>query len=69
MSLLLPFVIGPALAASFEIGPSDDLSVVDSLSPGDELVLKDGTYLLSDTLTIAVEATADQPVLVRAKSR
>ena len=64
----LSALIGAALAASFEIGPSDDLSVVESLSAGDELVLKDGTYILPDTLTIAVAGTAEQPVLVRAKN-
>jgi hypothetical protein len=67
-----PFALalaGPALAASFEIGPDDDLSVVESLSPGDELVLKDGTYTLSGTLTLAVAGTESEPVIVRARNK
>jgi hypothetical protein len=69
MSPMLLALLGAAQAASFEIGPADDLSVVDSLSPGDELVLKDGTYTISSTLGISVLGTAAEPVTVRAKNK
>ena len=69
MSPVMLALLGVAHAASFEIGPADDLSVVESLSPGDELVLKDGTYTLSSTLGISVLGTEAEPVVVRAKNK
>ena len=68
MSPTLLCLAGLARAASFEIGPDDDLGVVASLSPGDELVLKDGTYALSSTLAIEVLGSEAEPVVVRAKT-
>ena len=57
----------PALAV--EIGPGDDLeAAVANLSPGEELVLRGGTYFFDENVTLTANGTAAQPILVRARS-
>lgn len=57
-----------ALAATTEIGPTDDLQqAVDALGPGDELVLRGGTYTLTSRFSIAVSGTEQAPIVIRAK--
>ncbi len=63
--------IGLTCASVFaaEIGPGDDLAgAVAGLSPGDELVLRGGTYLFDGNVTLTANGTASQPIVVRAKS-
>jgi hypothetical protein len=56
-------------AYGVEIGPADDLEVaVAALSPGEELVLRGGTYLFDENVTITANGTAEQPVTIRAKN-
>ena len=60
---------GSSSAATKEIGPADDLgSEINSLQPGDELVLRGGTYTLTSRLRIALTGTAAQPIVIRAKA-
>jgi hypothetical protein len=67
----------PALATIFcisaahavEIGPADDLeAAAAALSPGEELVLRGGTYFFDENVTITSNGTAAQPVTIRAKN-
>lgn len=58
----------PSWAAVIEIGPEDDLiASIAALQPGDELVLRGGTYNLSAKLDITVSGTEQAPVVIRAK--
>lgn len=67
---LLSLILAPvAGAASLEVSPGDDLNgLIGSLSPGDEIILNNGIYEIDATLTIALEATEDEPVRFRAKN-
>ena len=52
-----------------EIGPTDDLEVAAAaLSPGEELVLRGGTYFFDENVTITANGTAAQPITIRAKN-
>ncbi|MEZ4231028.1 MAG: right-handed parallel beta-helix repeat-containing protein [Polyangiaceae bacterium] len=65
---LMLAVPGQARAASSEIGPSDDLrAALNGLTPGDELVLRAGTYDLDFRLAITLNGTAAMPIVIRAK--
>ncbi|HEY3237176.1 MAG TPA: right-handed parallel beta-helix repeat-containing protein [Polyangiaceae bacterium] len=56
-------------AASIEIGPADDLiTAANALLPGDELVLRGGTYTLSRRFGLGASGTAAAPILIRAKA-
>ena len=66
-----------AVAAAFcnipvfgaEIGPSDDLeAAAAALVPGEELVLRGGTYFFDENVTITANGTAAQPIVIRAKN-
>lgn len=60
--------MGRAAAEVIEIGPGDNLqSAVNGLSPGDELVLQGGTYLLSSRFSVQLTGTAAAPLVIRAK--
>ncbi len=66
--LLGSALAAPALALTTEIGPGDNLqAAVDNLLPGDELVLRGGTYTLGSRFSIQLVATAAQPIVIRAK--
>lgn len=56
------------VAGAAEIGPGDDLrAAIAALVPGDELVLRGGTYPFSSGFRITVNGTAAAPVVIRAK--
>lgn len=56
-----------SFAATTEARPGDDVaSLVSSLRPGDELVLRGGRYLLTAPFVVDVAGTAEAPVTVRA---
>ena len=58
-----------SLSHAAEIGPADDLELaVAALSPGEELVLRGGTYFFDENVTLTANGTAAQPIVVRAKS-
>lgn len=60
---------GAVWAAGFEIGPGDDLrAAIAALEPGDELVLRGGTYTLAGRLAIDLVGTAARPIVIRAKT-
>ena len=51
-----------------EIGPGDDLEgAVAALLPGEELILRGGTYFFNENVTLSVNGTENEPVTVRAK--
>lgn len=57
------------LSHAVEIGPADDLELaVSALSPGEELVLRGGTYFFDENVTLRANGTAVQPIVVRAKN-
>ncbi len=64
--LLVPVV---ALAATKEIGPGANVEVeIAALNPGDELVLRGGTYALpAERFTIDKVATQASPIVIRSK--
>ncbi len=58
-----------SLSYGEEIGPGDDLeAAAAALSPGEELVLRGGTYFFDENVTITANGTAAQPVTIRAKN-
>lgn len=67
-----PLIVGLALSVGadvIEIGPGDGLqSQVNALQPGDELVLRGGTYTLPSRFSIQLAGSAEFPVTIRAKS-
>lgn len=64
LSVLLPL----AIAFAEEIGPEDDLrGAIATLQPGEELVLRGGTYTVSSRFLITVNGTSAAPILIRAK--
>ena len=66
-ALVLTFA-SAANAATIEIGPADDLQgTVNSLQPGDELVLQGGVYTLAYRFAITVSGTEQAPILIRSK--
>ena len=58
-----------SLGATKEIGPTDNLKTeIAALTPGDELVLRGGTYDLGTSLfQVTVAGTSTQPITIRAK--
>jgi parallel beta-helix repeat protein len=65
-TLTTMFSISRAHAA--EIGPGDDLeAAAAALAPGEELVLRGGTYFFDENVTISANGTVDQPIIIRAK--
>src|SRR6185436_7972603 len=58
----------PARAQLTEVGPGDDVeAAMNALQPGDELVLRGGTYTLTDAWHVTMVGTAQAPIIVRAK--
>jgi len=56
-----------ALAATFHASPSDDVeAVINTLGPGDELILADGTYTLTERFSFDLTGTEQAPILIRA---
>ncbi|MEM9193281.1 MAG: chloramphenicol resistance protein, partial [Myxococcota bacterium] len=63
-SLLL---ISTVANAQTRVGPADDVeAAINSLGPGDELILEDGMYELSSRFAIDIAGTADNPIVIRA---
>ena len=59
-----------AAAATLEIGPGADLSAsIAALQPGDELVLRGGSYPFDSRFRITCVGTADRPIVIRGKAR
>jgi hypothetical protein len=70
---LFVFTHTPAYAAVIEVGPGDGIGTVEStmqsLQPGDELVLQGGTYQLgSSRFSFDLVGTQAQPIIIRAKT-
>ena len=57
---------GAAQGAVVQAAPGDDIeSMVNSLGPGDELVLAGGLYEIYDRFSLSVQGTVDAPVIMR----
>jgi hypothetical protein len=66
-SPLLALLSSPALAASVDVKPGDDIvSLTASLGPGDVITFADGTYETTQTLTWSGAGTESSPILLRA---
>lgn len=70
---LLAFAVAcvPAvgLGAVVEVGPGDNVrTAIAALRPGDELVLRGGTYTFSSRFAISVVGTESQPITIRGKA-
>ena len=76
MRWVVPFVVGvgvslvtlaDAEAAEVPVANAAELAAaIANAAPGDEIVLAPGTYVFSQKLSCATEASADQPIIVRA---
>jgi MYXO-CTERM domain-containing protein len=68
LSVMLLVVATPAMANTFEVGPGSDLQgIFDTLAPGTEVILSDGTYPVTTTLTISEKSgTEAAPIVIRA---
>ncbi|MBM4361588.1 MAG: right-handed parallel beta-helix repeat-containing protein, partial [Deltaproteobacteria bacterium] len=67
-TLLLVALASTARAATTEIGPGDDAeAAMNALRPGDELVLRGGTYPLSGRFGVTLRGTATLPIVVRSR--
>jgi hypothetical protein len=68
-AMLFPLVSASALASVVEITPANDLRAsIAALRPGDELVLRGGTYALSSRFAVTVVGTAALPITIRGKT-
>lgn len=57
------------VAATIDVGSMDQLQrAIDRASPGDRIVVADGQYPTTAPITISQAATADQPIIIEAKS-
>lgn len=66
---VLFFLTAPAAwANTFEVAPGSDLQgIFDTLAPGTEVILADGTYTLTATLTVTEKnGTEEAPIVIRA---
>ncbi|MBX3276176.1 MAG: right-handed parallel beta-helix repeat-containing protein, partial [Sandaracinaceae bacterium] len=64
--LALASLAAPA-SAQIRLGPTDDVRArLNALSPGDEVLLEDGLYVLNGRFHVDVRGTAAQPVVIRA---
>ena len=60
------WITGTALATTYTISPADDLkAALEGLEPGDELVLGEGTYEVTQRLGITLVGTESEPIVVR----
>src|SRR5690606_33630347 len=65
---LLPMLSVSAAAATFEVSPGDDVrAAIGRLQPGDELVLRGGTYSFNSRFNIRVVGEPDRPIVIRGK--
>ena len=63
------FAASESRAGTKEIGPTDDLkAALTGLQPGDELVLKGGTYEISGYIGVTIEGMQNAPIVVRGKT-
>jgi hypothetical protein len=59
----------PAAGDVVEISPSNDVrAAIAALNPGDELVLRGGTYTFTSRFAVTAVGTATQPIVIRAKT-
>ncbi|MEX1368379.1 MAG: right-handed parallel beta-helix repeat-containing protein [Nannocystaceae bacterium] len=57
----------PASAAIVEVGPGDDVeAAINAAMPGDEIVLADGEYMLTERFSFDIAGTAALPIIIRA---
>ena len=69
LAVLALALVGLGPAAATEIGPGDDLEAsVAALLPGEELILRGGTYSFDQNVTLTASGTPEQPIVIRAKA-
>jgi MYXO-CTERM domain-containing protein len=68
-AVLAALCFAPRAGATItEVGPGDGVeAAMNALKPGDELVLRGGTYTLTDAWHVTMRGTAQAPIIVRAK--
>src|SRR5688572_15132164 len=67
--LVLVFCPATALPAVVEIGPGADVrAAIATLTPGDELVLRGGTYTFSSRFAVTAVGTSTQPIVIRGRT-
>lgn len=65
--LATTFLLTAPVSAQIMAGPSDDVeSLLNGLSPGDEVILADGMYTLSGRFSFTAIGTEAEPILIRA---
>jgi parallel beta-helix repeat protein len=69
MFVLAALTTAAAHAETREIGPGADVrGAIAALRPGDELVLRGGTYSFSSRFAVTAVGTASQPITIRGKT-
>ncbi len=64
----LAAVASPSFAETIQVGPADDLATaLTGLSPGDEVVLGDGTHDLGNGIDTTLDGNEDAPIVIRAE--
>lgn len=67
LGLGLAAVAMPASAAIVDVGPGDDVEgAINAAQPGDEIVLADGEYTLTERFSFAIAGTPAAPIIIRA---
>lgn len=65
--LVLGGLVAAPARAQRMVGPADDVeSILNGLSPGDEVVLADGMYTLSGRFGFTARGTESEPIVIRA---
>ncbi|MFT5354005.1 MAG: MYXO-CTERM domain-containing protein [Polyangiales bacterium] len=55
------------LAETFDANPGDDIeSMMGTLNPGDELVLRGGMYVTTERFSVNIAGTEEEPIVIRA---
>lgn len=67
MTTMVAMVARPAAAAVYEVGPGDDVEgTINAAVPGDEIVLADGEYVLTERFSFDIAGTEAMPIVIRA---
>jgi len=67
LAVAAPAMVNPALAATLDLYPTQSFEqAVESLAPGDTLIVHTGDYYDAGRISITVKGTVAQPVFIRA---
>ncbi|MCB9596474.1 MAG: right-handed parallel beta-helix repeat-containing protein [Sandaracinaceae bacterium] len=66
-TVALAWLVATTASAQIRLGPTDDVeAALNALSPGDEVILEDGLYVIDERFYVNVAGTAAMPIVIRA---